>query len=416
MSKVLSPFPYYGGKAKMSPVICSMLDYNNTQLYVEPFGGGCRTLLNKKPHQAEIYNDYGYGLVTFMSVMADADKTEELVERLLAEEPSKESFNRLVIERMQIEDRLNVSTNAELASLALECSRKYNHIFFKQLGSAVRKERYDIIIDTIKEILNCNAFVLEAVEWLQFEHYSKLYEQYWKLVKTTYNRVYKKAIKDFEKVWPTIVSMQNPTKNIQKLYEKHKEQYARECALAAIHDYTSDVLNSNEKGTSVRDVDVAFNIFQLYYCSRDGMGTAWSDYKNQKIELYYKAVRNLRKVSERMRDVTIMEVDALDLVRLYRQYENVMLYLDPSYLKPEDEWKNLGTVYRMSYGYEDHEKLLSEITKPDTHAKILISNYDVDLYNRYLCGSDWKKTYYSTFTSVGGKSGNRRIEVLWQNY
>ena len=144
------------------------------------------------------------------------------------------------------------------------------------------------------------------------------------------------------------------------------------------------------------------------------MGVVWSEEKNRNIELYYKAVRNLRNVSERMREVVITQCDALDLVRQYRKNENVMLYLDPSYLKPEDEKQNLGKIYRMSYDYEAHEKLLREITAPETNAKILISNYDVELYNTYLC--DWDKTYYKTFTGVGSKKGNRRLEVLWKNY
>ena len=92
-NKVLSPCPYYGGKARMSGLICSMLDYGNTRLYIEPYGGGCRTLLNKPKHESEIYNDFGYGLTTFFEVMKDKDKTEELIDRLLREPPSKESFD-----------------------------------------------------------------------------------------------------------------------------------------------------------------------------------------------------------------------------------------------------------------------------------------------------------------------------------
>lgn len=414
MSKVLSPFPYYGGKAKMSPMICSMLDYNNTSIYVEPYGGGCRTLLNKKRHEREIYNDFGYGLTSFMSVMADDEKTEELVERLIVEPPSKESFNRLVVERMAIEDRLNTSTNEELSVLAIECLRKYHHLLFKKIRAAIQAERYDNIIELIDEIMYCNAFELEAVEWLQFEHYRKLYKDYWELVKDTYEDTYSHAVEDFKEEWNKVICMDKSTKKLDKLYEKQMELYARGCALDSIHEYTDDTLNSNEKGTEVRDVDIAFNIFQLYYCSRDGMGVTWSNEKNQNIQLYYKAVRNLRNVSDRMKDVIITQCDALYLVSIYRENESAMLYLDPSYLKPEDETKNLGKVYRMSYEREEHERLLKEITKPDTKAKILISNYDVDLYNEYLC--DWKKTYYKTFTGVGSKKGNRRVEVLWQNY
>lgn len=414
MSKVLSPFPYYGGKAKMSSLICSLLDYDSTSIYIEPYGGGCRTLLNKKRHEQEIYNDFGYGLVTFMSVMADAEKTEELVERLLMEQPSKELFYQLVTERMAIEDSLNTSTNEELSILSMECFHKYHHSLFKKLRGAVQAERYDSIIEIITEIMDCKAFELEALEWLRYEHYRKLYCNFWEMVQSTYNEVYEQALEDFTIKWNGMVSMKEPAQSIQKMYDSHKEQYARGCAANALSDYINDTLNSNEKGTTARDVDVAFNIFQLYYCSRDGMGVVWSEEKNKKIELYYKAVRNLRNVSERMRNVVITQCDALDLVRLYRKNENAMLYLDPSYLKPENEKKNLGKVYRMSYEYEAHEKLLREITAPETRARILISNYDVELYNRYLC--DWKKTYYKTFTGVGSKKGNRRIEVLWQNY
>lgn len=414
MSKVSSPFPYYGGKAKMSSLICSLLDYNSSSIYIEPYGGGCRVLLNKKRHEQEIYNDFGYGLVTFMSVMADAEKTEELVERLLMEKPSEELFYQLVTERMAVEDRLNTSMNAELSILALSCFHKYQHLLFKKIRGAIQKERYDSIIALITEIMGCQAFELEAEEWLRYEYYKKMYEEYWKIVQDDYNEAYKQALEGFKKEWNEMISMEKPKKSIQRMYETQREKCARECALNAVHSYTEDILNSNEKGTSARDVDVAFYIFLLYYCSRDGMGVVWSHEKNQNIQSYYKAVRNLRNVSERMRDVVITQCDAFDLVRIYRKDEHAMLYLDPSYLKPSNQTKNLGKVYRMSYEYEGHEKLLREITEPDTKAKILISNYDVELYNRYLFG--WEKRYYKTYTGVGSKKGNRRMEVLWKNY
>lgn len=68
MNRVLSPFSFYGGKAKMSSLIVDMLDYNNTDIYIEPFGGACRVLLNKPRHREEIYNDFGAGLYSFFHV------------------------------------------------------------------------------------------------------------------------------------------------------------------------------------------------------------------------------------------------------------------------------------------------------------------------------------------------------------
>lgn len=76
------------------------------------------------------------------------------------------------------------------------------------------------------------------------------------------------------------------------------------------------------------------------------MGTVWSEDKNRDIKAYYRAVNNLYNIADRIQDVIITQVDALDLVRQYRTDSRVMIYLDPSYLKPEDEHRNLGTIYQ----------------------------------------------------------------------
>lgn len=415
MSKVLSPFPFYGGKARMASLICSMLDYENTELYIEPYGGGCRTLLNKKRHAVEMYNDFGYGLVTFMSVMGDCDKTELLIDMLFDEPPTKESFDRMVIQRMKLEDQFGTNTEAELSSLLNNSYKKTMYPLFKVLKTDLRSKRYDRVVECLKEVLKLDMGKFEALEYIQYQHYYKLYSEYWECIKEVYQSEYENMSAEFESGWNLMFSeMDRQKPSIRKAYDIHKEKFARECAVGEVEKMTQDTLNVNGYASELSDVEIAFIIFQLYFSSRDGMGVAWSPNKNADIKSYYRAVGNLRKVSKRMQGVHITQVDSLDLVRQYRKYENVMLYLDPSYLEPEDETKNLGAIYKCSYGYKEHEKLLREICHEDTRARILISNYDVDLYNTYLC--DWKKTYYKTFTGVGGKKRNRRLEVLWKNY
>lgn len=417
-NKVLSPFPYYGGKAKMSPLICSLLDYENTSLYIEPYGGGCRTLLNKKTHEQEIYNDFGYGLTTFFNIMSSKEQTEQLISMLMENPPNIEQFEDMVLFRMAFEDKFNTSTNAILSSLALECYRKYHIVTFRELRKAINQEDYRGIIAYIETIIKSDyiAKQLEPLEEQQYKHYYKLYRNYWALVLKTHDHIKEKAGRDFDSAWVKRMNMviPEPDMPLSDFYQFHREEYSKQRAKVSVDAFTSDIITNNEAGVIASDLEIAFAIFQLYYSSRDGMGEAWSKEKNQNVKAYYKAVANLRNISERMQNVQITQCDALDLIRLYRTYDNVMMYLDPSYLMPEDESKNLGKVYKMSYEYEDHEKILREITKPDTYAKILISNYDVDLYNTYLC--DWEKIYYKTFTGVGSKKGNRRLEVLWKNY
>lgn len=414
--KVLSPFPYYGGKAKMAQLISEIIDYSNTTLYIEPFGGGCRCLLNKPPHNAEIYNDFGYGLTNFFEVMTSRKKTEQLICMLLDNPPSREDFENLVISRMGIEDRLNTLTNAEVSSLALNCQRKYNLSIFKDVRAAIRKEDYEAIIGLLEVMLESVEVIkkLSLLEEQQFQYYLRLYKEFWTLIEDKPEDIVPFAEEDFKNAWEQMIGIPKSGTDEEAVYHKMKKQYVQDCIKASIDSYTNDIVNSNELSSTTTEIEVAYVIFKLYYSSRDGMGTAWSNEKNKDLKAYYRAVRNLRNVSDRLQNVFITQCDALDLVRQYRTNSEVMLYLDPSYLKPEDEHLNLGEVYKMSYTYQDHKKLLEELIKPDTKAKVLISNYDVDLYNKYLC--DWDKVYYKTFTGVGSKKGNRRLEVLWKNY
>ena len=413
MSRVLSPFPYYGGKARMCETICNMIDYDHTDLYIEPFGGGCRTLLNKKKHNAEIYNDFGYGLTTFFSVMQDADKLAELLEMLRDNPPTKESFDRLVIDRMGYEDRLNTSTNARTKSILLNCKKRSPHRFFNDCIKAINQEDYDIVVNELGKILKDKYClkILEPIEEVQLRNYYSVYSDFWGIVWDDVIGLTKQSSIDFDKEWKKKIAT---TAESEGIFKKHRVDFIKQIKTMVINSYTEDILNSNENGSLVSDVRMAFTIFQLYYSSRDGMGTVWSNEKNKNIKAYYRAINNLYNIADRLRDVIVTQVDALDLVRNYRTNENVMIYLDPSYIKPEDEHINLGTIYKMSYTYEDHEKLLKEISKPDTTARIIISNYDVTIYNEYL--ADWDKTYFKTTTGVGSKKNNKRVEVLWKNY
>ena len=103
-NQTLSAFPYYGGKATLAPVICDMLDYTNTEIFIEPFGGGARVLLNKPRHPVEIYNDASAGLCAFMRCMGDPQKAQEVIYRLYDTDYTPETFYAAVKLRNEEED------------------------------------------------------------------------------------------------------------------------------------------------------------------------------------------------------------------------------------------------------------------------------------------------------------------------
>lgn len=185
----------------------------------------------------------------------------------------------------------------------------------------------------------------------------------------------------------------------------------------------------------VNDFKLAVSTFVIYSQSRDAMGTAWTDSKYKTPEAYYRQIDKLVEVADRLNGVNVLGPEGAISFLLNTSYlndENVMMYLDPSYLKPSDEDKekkrrekiaegktvlnhNLGKVYKQFFDYDDHEEFLKIIQK--AKCKLLVSNYDVDLYNHYLTKPlGWKRIEYDTKTSVGGKKNNGRTEILWYNY
>ena len=178
MRETISPFPYYGGKARMAEFIAERLDYDNTNTYVEPFGGAARVLLNKPRHDIEIYNDYSTCLTTFFEVMADEEKTEELIALLLDEynPPTEEIFEKAYFKRIWLDDDVNTDLIYETkkiikkyeeqiknrkdlfytkAKAELEDEEKEIRLELKDFRKAIKEKRY-------QEITLCLLLLLES--------------------------------------------------------------------------------------------------------------------------------------------------------------------------------------------------------------------------------------------------------------
>jgi DNA adenine methylase len=72
--------PWFGGKARMAPIIASKMPYH--KCFVEPFGGAAGVLMAKAPSFNEVYNDLHSGIVTLFRVVRDPAKSRQLIELL----------------------------------------------------------------------------------------------------------------------------------------------------------------------------------------------------------------------------------------------------------------------------------------------------------------------------------------------
>lgn len=409
---VLSVIPYFGGKARMTPLICEMLDYDNTDIYIEPFGGGARVLLNKPRHKIDIYNDSSLGLNALFECLSNEKTGQELIDQLLDTEPSEELFNWALEFRNSFDDDLQTIAYNKLKAFVKKMSDKYG---FDPLRRAFRGRKNGD--DTSKDI---------------------------------------------EKDIATIEPLR------KKMSAVENEEFISLCK-----DYLNvyDSKPINEKGVSYYDdlIELAKATFIVYHLSYNATGNGFSRPKGENIEGYYKNIDNLYRAMYQLEGIktvcsdaklaflqdvgAVVELgDGADTTECtfseYLRNPKVMMYLDPTYLQADVRFmdedgtvpcdkscmaacralqekhdkdateKDLGeNAYKQSWSHREHEKFLRLIYGADCH--ILVSNYDVCLYNRYLSeDNNWHKIEFETTTAIVSNStkDNNRTEVLWYNY
>lgn len=109
------------------------------------------------------------------------------------------------------------------------------------------------------------------------------------------------------------------------------------------------------------------------------------------------------RVVDRFKKVQIESMDAIDLIDRYDK-KDVFMYLDPPYLLDTRK----GKQYMHEMDRIDHIKLLNKIK--DSKAKIMISGYQSDLYEKELKG--WQKSGIGATANFG----KQKREVIWTNY
>lgn len=195
---VLSPFSFYGGKARMAPIICSMLDYDNTDIYLEPFGGAARVLLNKPKHKQELYNDFGAGLYAFFDAMGRPELSGQVISALFEIVPSEEIFHEMRDYKLEHESTLMEYMKEQFRRTVYECKKKYGTEELNRLHRCVLHEEYNGIIELTRSIL-VKGTLQEKEERLAFIHFGLTYAQYRSIVKEQLGQA-------FDKEWEDAVS------------------------------------------------------------------------------------------------------------------------------------------------------------------------------------------------------------------
>lgn len=122
---------------------------------------------------------------------------------------------------------------------------------------------------------------------------------------------------------------------------------------------------------------------------------------------WVRAADNLEAVIERLRGVTIENVDGLEILKRYDN-PTTLHYVDPPYVSITRTHHQGKGGYKHEYTDGDHEKLAE--TLHSLKGAVVLSGYHSDLYDHLF--SDWERVEVQT-TAASSSGAIPRTEVLW---
>ena len=159
---------------------------------------------------------------------------------------------------------------------------------------------------------------------------------------------------------------------------------------------------------SVDDVERARLVWLKLTQGRAGtlLSTGWKQSLNSSASMprYLQGYRErLLPAAERIRNVSLECLPALDVIALYDRPEAV-LYVDPPYLSSTRNSK--GYAEEMG-ARADHVELLDVLKS--ARSRVALSGYSSPLYEREL--DNWTRREWAATSGEGA-----RVEILWMNY
>jgi DNA adenine methylase len=130
---------------------------------------------------------------------------------------------------------------------------------------------------------------------------------------------------------------------------------------------------------------------------------------NEQTSAWLNAVAGLADVHARLKRVSILNRDAVDVIR-QQDGSRTLFYLDPPYL---GETRTADDVYSFEMCAKQHETLLETILA--CKGQVMLSGYRSDLYDRRL--RDWTQHEFTLPNqAASGKQKRRMVEVVWCNF
>lgn len=211
--------------------------------------------------------------------------------------------------------------------------------------------------------------------------------------------------------------MLNPT----EYYNQSGFDYAK---FASNHMLSSDSNFMQEYSkyySKLNTVEKAAQVWQTLLMSFNGSMQNFKGIKKgtEALTLEYQLLKK-QEIPQRLKDVTILNVDAFKLIADMKMYDDVLMVCDSPYTK-----KQMGSkvIYECEFSEADQYRYMNLIY--DSRAKILVCGYSNDIYDGILLKPDGPHKWYkykiaevakTMSIKAIGEAKTRETEVIWTNW
>lgn len=195
--------------------------------------------------------------------------------------------------------------------------------------------------------------------------------------------------------------------------EKFKE-FKRLCDLTYYCEEMRSQYKEDLKQDDMDDLERAFKFFYVNRTSHNGIGGFSVNRVIRRgmaksVSDYLSTVDRLQEVHDRLSRVTVFKRDAIEIMEKFNQ-DNVFMYLDPPYVL-----STRSSAERYAVDMTDEQQEMFIETCINSNAKLLISGYDNEMYDK-LTDNGFRKVNFEVNTITGARIPKTKTETLWLNY
>ena len=196
--------------------------------------------------------------------------------------------------------------------------------------------------------------------------------------------------------------------------ERWFAEFKRLCDLSYYNEQMRKDYKEDLKRDDLGIIERAFKFFYVNRSSHTGIGGFSMNMVVRRnmaksVSDYLSTVDKLPEIHQRLSKVMVYNRDALELMEKYSR-DNVFMYVDPPYVLST---RSSAERYAVDMTDEQQKKLVDVCIR--SKAKLLISGYDCELYDKLL-DNGFKKVSFTVNTIDGARNPKTKVESLWLNY